>query len=232
MTRVIRILVFCVVAASAPAFASPVLLQPPVWSGNGTNVGISWTSQTSNGSGYVAFDSFSFAQNTTINAVTWWGIYLNLADLTNGAPNTTRWDTLFFDDVAGHPNALVGGQIVNTTVQRTTVGTGLFANNPVTVYRFDATFPDFTALAGTTYWFAPVSVSNIGFDPLFSWIQGSGGDGSSFQAQLSNFATVATFVHGEDRAFALSTVPEPSTVGLLALGLGGLAYRRRRAATR
>ena len=212
----------------APASASPIFDQPTLWAGNGTNVGISWTSQTSSGTGFVAFDTFSFAANTTINQVNWYGIYLTGADLTNGAPNTTRWDTLIFDTAAGHPNALVGGVIANTTVQRTALGTGLFGNNTVTVYQFSAVFPDLVAAAGATYWFAPVSVSNIGFDPLFSWIQGTGGDNTSFQAHITNFVNDATFVRDGDRAFSLANVPEPSTIGLLAFGLGGVVAARRR----
>jgi len=112
---------------------------------------------------------------------------------------------------------------------RTAVGTGLFINNPVTVYQLVATFPDFTAAAGHNYWVAPVSVGVAGnFAPFFSWIEGTGGDGQAFQAQLNNFVTTDTFVRPGDRAFALASVPEPSTLALLAIGLGGAAARRRR----
>ena len=211
------------------ASAGPVLVQPPVWAGNGSNVGVSWTSQTSSQTGFVAFDDFSFANTTAVNQVTWFGIYLTL-NLTNGAPNTTRWDTLIFDSLgpSGTPQTLLGGQIDNTTVTRTTAGTGFFGANPVTVYQFTATFPTFTALPGVHYWFSPVSVSSSSFDPFFSWIQGTGGDSHSFQAHITNLVTDGTFFHEDDRAFALGTVPEPTTLALVGGGLA-LIRRRRRA---
>src|SRR3954464_314413 len=89
------VLVFLAVSGSR-AFAAPI--QPPVWSGNGANVGISWTSSTAQGSGFVTFDTFSYAADTSIGQATWYGIFLN-SDLTNGgATNTSRWDVLIFDD--------------------------------------------------------------------------------------------------------------------------------------
>ena len=215
--------------SSIPAGATPLYSQPAVWTGAGTDVGISWTSQTASGSGFVTFDKFSFATATTINQATWFGMFLNL-DFTNGAPNTSRWDILINDSTGpgGSVGNLIGGTL-NAQVQRTAVGNGLFAGNVVTIYQFVGDFSAFNAAAGATYWFAPVSVGMGGnFAPFFSWIQGTGGDGSSFQVQLTNFVPTNTFVREGDRAFSLAAVPEPSTLALLALGLGGLTAGRRR----
>jgi hypothetical protein len=209
----------------APALASPVLSQPAVWSGNGTDVGISWTSQTSNGTGFVAFDDFMFGTDTLINEITWEGIFLN-SNLTNGSPNTSRWDVIINSSTAGLPSGLIVAN-TNVSVTTTTLGTGLFGGNPVTVYQFTAQFPAFDALANTQYWISPVSVGPT-FAPFFSWIQGTGGDGFSAQVQLSNFNPVADGQQQGDRALTLSRVPEPTTVTLLGLGLAALALGRRR----
>ena len=210
--------------------ASATSIQPAVWSGNGTNVGSGSTSQTSAGTGFVTYDNFSFATATTINQLTWLGIYVNDTTFLNGAPNTSRWDILIFDStgIGGTPANLIGGAIDDKQVTRTTLGTGLFGANTVTVYQFTALFPDFNAGAGVGYWFAPVSVGPS-FEPVFSWIQGTGGNGLALQAQIAGFVFVPPLnVRDGDRAFSLSSVPEPSTLALLALGLGGVAVGRRR----
>ena len=156
--------------SSIPAGATPVYSQPAVWTGAGTNVGFSWTSQTvSGGTGFVTFDNFSFATATTINQATWFGMFLNL-DLTDGVPNTGRWDILINDSTGpgGSPGPLIGGTL-NAQVQRTAVGSGLFGSNVVTIYQFVGDFSNFNAAAGATYWFAPVSVGIGGnFAPFFS----------------------------------------------------------------
>lgn len=218
-----------VAACGTRAFATPVTLQPPVWSGNGANVGVGWTSQTANGTGFVTFDDFGYGAATTVNHATWFGIYLN-ADFTDGAPNTSRWDILINDDTGpgGTPGNRIGG-LLNAPTVRTTLGSGFFGNNAVTVYEFDADFTPFTAAAATKYWFAPVSVGVLGnFAPFFSWIEGTGGDGSSVQIELTNFVPTNEFVRDTDRAFTLEAVPEPSTLVLLGLGLGSAVARRRR----
>src|SRR5260221_9881002 len=101
--------------SSSQAIASPIYIQPAVWSGNGTNVGVSWTSQTTSGgntNGFVALDNFSFAAATTFNEVTWLGIYLDSSSgsFVDGAPHTGRWDLLVLACNSGGPKPPIGGK--------------------------------------------------------------------------------------------------------------------------
>lgn len=210
--------------------ASIVYSQSTLWAGAGTDVGITWASQSDSGvNGFRTHDNFSLDTAATINEATWFGIYVNAADLTDAAPNTTDWIIRFQADNAGIP----GPVLVSTTqsagqVSTQAVGTGLYNDNPVTVYEFTAFFPTgFDAAANTPYWFSPRRQAP-NFSPVFGWIQGIGGDGLSFQTAFTAGIVTDSFVRDGDRAFSLSQVPEPATTLLLGAGLAALALLRRR----
>lgn len=154
---------------------------------------------------------------------------MNEADLTDAPPNTTDWSIRFSADNAGFPGTTLLSAIPPAAqVTRQAVGTGLFnGTNTVTVYEFTASLPTFNAAANTPYWFSTLSRATD-FSPLFSWIQGIGGDGLSFQTAFTAGIVTDSFVRDGDRAFSLSQVPEPATTLLLGAGLAALALLRRR----
>jgi hypothetical protein len=204
--------------------------QPPVWAGNGTDVGNLWTSHSdATVTGFRTNDNFSLTSAGTINEATWFGIYLNLADGSDATPDTVSWVIRFQADNAGAPGAVLLSS-TQTAAQVTTqaVGSGLFNGNPVTVYEFTAFFATgLDVAANTTYWFSPLSRAPD-FSPFFTWIQGTGGDDASFQTQFLSGVVTNTFVREGDRAFSLSSVPEPATVFLVCAGLVAFASSRRR----
>ena len=222
---------FCVQAMSTAA----IYQQPPVWSGNGANVGFSSTSHVgSTLSGYNAFDNFTLGSAAVVNQVSWYGIYLSQAN-TDGAPNTEHWNINFLTDNVGTPGtALSGTALTLAQVTQSAVGSGFFGANAVTVYQFSANINAFSASAGTQYWFNVLNSANNTSFPAFAWIAGSGGDNLSYQWTVTNGAITATASRPGDRAFSLSNssaTPEPSTMLMGASGLLGmvlLRLRRRR----
>lgn len=218
-------------ALAISAEATIVYAQPPVWSGDGTDVGHTYTSQTDPGlNGFRALDDFTLASDAIINEVVWWGVYLD-ANLQDGSPNTTTWLVRFQEDDAGVPGAVIppASSIPAANVEAQLVGTGVFgAVNGATlsIYRFTARVPDFHASAGTTYWFSPLSLGPT-FSPLFGWIEGSGGNHHSFQTGFINGDVNQTFVREDDRAFLLVSIPEPATWMLMLCAAAALALLKR-----
>ncbi len=217
------------VTAGAAQSASIVYSQPLVWNGNGTDVGSSWTSQVdSSVSGFRAWDNFAVSSAASVSAAVWYGLYLNNANLQNAAPNTANWVLRLALDSGGAPGALLlNTSIPAAQVSSQVIGNGIFLGNPVSVYQFTASFAGVNLLANTNYWFSPLSTAP-NFDPLFTWIQGTGGDGATFQSQFSSGANVGNFSRSGDRAFSLLDAPEPSTLAAIGIGLAALAAFRRR----
>ena len=219
---------------TAVANATTIYQQPSVWTGNGTTVGSAWTSQADsnpNGSsrnGFREYDNFTLSSAAVINQVSWLGIYVDATTLLNAPINTTDWVIRFTPDNGNQPVAPVTQETLPATqVTRQALGSGLYGSNPVTVYQFTALFPDFNAAAHTQYWFSPLSRATD-FSPTFSWIEGIGGDGISFQVGFSGGSNTDSFYRGGDRAFTLSNVPEPSSIFLLGVGFPLVRLFRRR----
>jgi len=170
-------------------------------------------------SGWVQANDFLIASNAT---VTGGAIYIE-----EQQPGEA-WDGTFnyyiFADAGGMPGSvpLVSGAAQNI-VQTSTGITDQAGTGFIQELDFDLAAP-FLATGGTTYWFAVHLANNFNTFSSAAWsATGSGNEKESFGGTFDNWTG-----NGRDGAYRLvGSVPEPATVGLLAIGLAGLAARRR-----
>lgn len=217
-----------------PLSASVIYQQDSPYAPPNGATGVAWTSTTSGADGgYQAFDNFTLSTTANVKTIQWIGFYRDdITDANNPVlPATVTWDLSFWTNNAGAPGtSLYDVQEPAASVTTSQLGTTLRGVDTVYVYEFTATLPtDFSAAANTTYWFSPLSLQTSS-DPIFVWLNGTGGDGASYQNQLNPDGTVAAgFSRTQDRAFALLNAPEPATAYLLApVLLGMFGWKRRR----
>jgi hypothetical protein len=201
-------------------YQQPSLYVPP----NGADNGFAWTSVYSpTDGGFQTFDNFAVSANSMVNLVQWTGFSRDFITPANNPvlPGAVTWDLSFSADNSGAPGAvLYDMQELAASVTATQLGTTVRAAQTVYVYQFTAFLPtSFSAAANTTYWFSALSLQPSA-NPLFVWLDGSGGDGSSYQNALNPDGSVSeSFVRSSDRAFTLLSTPEPDPAYLFAAPL-------------
>lgn len=177
-------------SACSVGWAQPVIYQqPPVYVPPNGNVGLSFTSiYNAAAGGFLVYDNFIPTTTAPIGAVRWFGFYWDYAVPANNpvGPSTTSWTITFYADNAGAPGASLGSaSLPAASVTTTQIGTALFGRDTVNVYRMDVPLPaPVPVTAGTKYWISIQSVQTAGPSPLFSWIEGTGGDAVSLQQAI------------------------------------------------
>lgn len=212
--------------------AATLYSQASTWTTNGSSVGSAGLSQlNSTSTGAIAYDDFSIGLGGTVTQVTWRGLFASGG--VNASPNTSDWGISFYADNVGAVGGMVGNtSLTSAQVTSTLLGTGVLSGNTFNIYEFTATVNAFNAAASTTYWFSPMAYA-ASTPPSFSWIGGSGGNGTSVVQSFSNGSQTGTASVG-DLAFTLSGdvptsgVPEPSTAVFVICGLAGVAVGRLR----
>ena len=160
----------------------------------------------------TAYDNFQVSLNDQFTELDWVGSFFGAP----GTGNITAFTINFYADNAGTPGAQLSSTSVTNFSQAAmgvdNIGDPLFAYS---------TAINFNAAAGTQYWLS--IVPDQAFPPQWGWETGVGGDGAAYQCFLGSCGPV-----GNDLAFTLTAVPEPSSLLLLAGSLPALALRLRR----
>lgn len=205
--------------APATTRADVVYNQP--FDGTG-NLYASQNDTTPGGYGLFAqvYDNFTLSSATVITSAGWTGGYYNPP---SQGP-ITAWTVDIYADNSGTPGSLLSNTYVAGTANETFLGN--YGGSPIYTYSLSLATP-FAAAAGTQYWLSVYP--DLGFPPQWGWASGTGGDGISYQNFQGTLSQLTT-----DMAFSLSSVPEPSSLVLAAMGGMGIVVlygRRRRPAT-
>ncbi len=238
MRQLVLAAVFCTCASLLPQRANAALVyaQQPTYPGlfNG------WTSSAATGTAanqqWSTYDDFTLTSSANIQKISWQGFYIGNS---SNVPNTDNWELNVYGSQTVNGVAVpdldslkATASVAESDVSRTGQGFGTLTNGAqVLVYDFRAIVDNFfQASANTKYWLLIESLSTTN-DPVWAWMSGNPGDGTSIQEQEGS---TGFFQRSGDRAMALyddNTVesPEPdlytdpNPFGNLDLDGGGFA---------
>lgn len=175
---------------------------------------------------FIAYDNFILDEAATVTGAQWWGNNTDIDGSGDFEPDS--FEIFFLTDDGGLPEMQIGDSFFAPDLTVSSTPTGLFDESGTEIISYEASFDGPTLAADTDYWFG---VQN----DLFTgdqWVWARSASPGSYALE-DEFAQTVSPVGDTDLAFVLFGDPvdvsEPSALGLLGLGLAGLAVARRRA---
>lgn len=183
------------------AGAAVIYEQLPGNSGNRTSSTLDFFG---NSPGFRAADDFVLSADASISDVHWWGVSLS---------GGIDFQFTFYSDDGGKPGAVLHTSDGSLSTE-VTANHGPFYSSDLT--------SSFSASAGTRYW---ISIFNEADDAAWAWR--AAGDPGNLSRQGVN-PGAPWELEFSDLAFQLTSIPEPASLALFAIGLAGLGFSRRR----
>ena len=210
---------------------STVVSHPALFPGSSSNT--AWTSSSS--SAFITSDNFTLSSAASLTGITWQGFTFNG---NGGAAGTepASFSIEFRADNGGIPGTVLDNELVAPT-KSLAGNTDFFGSGQQqNLYNYTASLSGtFKASGGAALWVS--IIGNTTAPNFWTWTQGTGGDGSSYQEVSGSSANGTSGPRTGDRAFSLAGAPVPeasqaASFGLLlALGLGGLVIASKRKRT-